>query len=536
MNSLESYKDQVYNIGSPSPGPKKSPFKGHPRDFESEFQFSDSPCHKSKPKRSATKSKIPKVPSATKKPTKRKLVETKDISESPLKKLKMISEDQFNQYIKNADEKAEATKKDTADQLAGILAKFEARMDNLAKDTDDTIAKGLSKFDSRLDGLANKLDKVIKDNIEANDEVKSELVNMKEQVSGLQNSLDDQRIKFENKLVQLEENFSLLSESVMSASTKNIEEIKEALVPIVKEEVIESVKKDLKKEIIPPVKATWNAIQAQKVWEHEHSLLAFGLDSQKNPMEVAEELLKNELDINNENMLKISVKKAVRLGKLEGNKVPPLLVTFGHPSERNLALSHSKNLKNKKISLKKSVPKNYKDEYKKFEDEAFKLRNMPGLEYQTQIIFDSHMMLLRVKLKDTNDNKYHFTTHSSYEPEMESETEAQKSNIKIPKGTKASPIPGMDVMTKANNSVFMTVKGMTEEITEDSFKRELLSYLNAEHRSSVLDFKLKKKGLAIIFCDSWSSASLIATSYKETFMGHPVNFSLFCTKDPEMRQ
>ena len=127
-------------------------------------------------------------------------------------------------------------------------------------------------------------------------------------------------------------------------------------------------------------------------------------------------------------------------------------------------------------------------------------------------------------------------TGSSYEPEMESETEAQKSNIKIPKSTKASPIPGMDVMTKANNSVFMTVKGMTEEITEDSFKRELLSYLNAEHRSSVLDFKLKKKGLAIIFCDSWSSASLIATSYKETFMGHPVNFSLFCTKDPEMRQ
>ena len=91
-------------------------------------------------------------------------------------------------------------------------------------------------------------------------------------------------------------------------------------------------------------------------------------------------------------------------------------------------------------------------------------------------------------------------------------------------------------MTKANNSVFMTVKGMTENITEDSFKRELLSYLKVEHRSFVIDFNMKKKGLTIIFCDSWTSANTIATSYKETFMKHPVSFSLFCSKDPNMRQ
>ena len=319
----------------------------------------------------------------------------------------------------------------------------------------------------------------------------------------------------------------------MAASSKNIEEIKDALVPVIKAEVIDAVKKDLKNEIIPPVKATWDAMQAQKVYEHEHSLLAFGIESNKPPFEAASNLLKEELKISEENLLKISVKKAVRLGKVEGNKVPPLLITFGHPSERNLALSHSKNLKNRKISLKKSVPKNYQDEFKKYEDEAFKLRNMPGLEYQTQIVFDSHIMLLRIKLKDTTDNKYHFTTHRSFEPPMENDSEKQKSNIKIPKGTKATPVPEVEVMAKANSSVFMTVKGMKEDVTEDTFKRELLAYLKAEHRPFVTDFKMKRNGLAIVFCDSWDSANMIVTSYKEAFMNHPVTFSLFCPSNPD---
>ena len=47
----------------------------------------------------------------------------------------------------------------------------------------------------------------MKDNSEANNEVKNELADMKEQVHNLQNSVDSQRVKFENKLVLLEDNF-----------------------------------------------------------------------------------------------------------------------------------------------------------------------------------------------------------------------------------------------------------------------------------------------------------------------------------------
>jgi hypothetical protein len=533
MNSLKHYKDQVYNLGSPSPTPSRSPLTSLPRNLETEFEFPETPSSKSKPKRNTNKTKIPKISSATK----RKL-ECTEKTGSPPKKLKMMSEDQFQEYLKKLDDKAEQTKKETDELFAKNLAHFENRLDGLARDTDESITKGMSKFGTRLDGLAKKLDKVIDDNSETKAEVKSEFVNIKEQVSGLQTSVDTHRIKFENKLVILEGNFQQLSESVITASLNNTKEIKEALIPLVKEvkeEVSNSVKKDVKADILPPVRATWNAIQAQKVWEHEHSLLVFGFASSKSPTEAALDILKTNLKISEENMMKISVKKVIRLGKGDGNKIPPLLITFGHPSERNLALNHSKHLKGTKVTIKKSVPKNYQDEFKRFDDQSFKLRNMPGLDYQAQIVFDGHLMLLRTKLKDTTENKYHYTTYWTFDPPMETETD-QKSNIKVPPGTKASPIPTTDVMSKANASIFMSVKDMTEDTTEDNFKTNLLAYLKEEHRPHVTDFKMKKKGLGIIFCNTWESANLIASTYKEKFMNHSVNFAMFCTKNPDNMQ
>ena len=534
MNSLDNYKDQVYNIGSPSPNPSKSPLKNLPKTVEKEFDFSEEVVPNTstvKPKRKNSKTKLPKVPGSS--AAKRKLDREDNLGDSPPKRVKMMTPEMFEDYLKKVDEKNEKSKKESEEFFSKSLAKFESRFDDLAKDTDESITKGLSKFDRRLDGLASKLDKVIVDNAEASEQVKTEITGMKEQVSGLQASVDDQRVKFENKLVELEGNFDKLSESVISASNINTKEIMETLVPLVKDEVIATVKKEVKDEVLPPVKATWNAIQAQKVFEHEHSMLVLGLQADKPPMEAAENLLRNDLKVSNENMFKISVKKAIRLGKAEGNKIPPLLVTFGHPSERNLVLGHSKNLKGTRVSLKKSVPDNYREAFKRFEDQSFKLRNMPGLEYQAQIVFDGHLMLLRTKCKDTVDNKYHYTTYSKFEPPMETDTD-KKSNIKTPSGTKTSPIPDSSVLSKANASLYMSVKGMKDDITEENFKKELLAYLKEEHRNFVVDFTKKKSGLAIIFCNSWESANTIATTYTNKFMNNSVSFTLFCAQNPDI--
>ena len=39
MYSLQNYKDQCYNIGSPSPTPAKSPVKRLPKTIDTQFAF-----------------------------------------------------------------------------------------------------------------------------------------------------------------------------------------------------------------------------------------------------------------------------------------------------------------------------------------------------------------------------------------------------------------------------------------------------------------------------------------------------------------
>ena len=140
-------------------------------------------------------------------------------------------------------------------------------------------------------------------------------------------------------------------------------------------------------------------------------------------------------------------------------------------------------------------------------------------------------MLLRYKLRDTPEDKYHFMTYWQYEPPMVIES-GPSSSLRIPPGTKASPPPSADVVAKTNSSLFFSVRGLNEDITEDTFKREFLKYLKEEHRNLVIDFKKQKKGLAIAYFDSWASAKLVADTYKEKFMDCNVMFSLFCPQNP----
>ena len=88
-------------------------------------------------------------------------------------------------------------------------------------------------------------------------------------------------------------------------------------------------------------------------------------------------------------------------------------------------------------------------------------------------------------------------------------------------------------MNKAMASIFMSIKNMSEDLTEDSFKNKFSAYLKDEHQSLVTDVKLKRKGLAIIFCQSWD---LIATNYKNKFLNHDVTFTLFSAKKPAATQ
>ena len=116
------------------------------------------------------------------------------------------------------------------------------------------------------------------------------------------------------------------------------------------------------------------------------------------------------------------------------------LILFSNPSDRNLVLSFSKNLKNPKLSIEKHIPKIYQAEYKKFKNIAAKFRLIPDMNCQTQITFDSHLMLLRYKARDTHNQKFQYITHSEFYPPMEQASSHLKSSLHIPPGTVPTPV------------------------------------------------------------------------------------------------
>ena len=70
----------------------------------------------------------------------------------------------------------------------------------------------------------------------------------------LQTSVDDTRIKFESKLVELEGTVINLQKTVYENNTLTADNIKEAVIPVLEEQIIPKIKADLKKEILPQLK------------------------------------------------------------------------------------------------------------------------------------------------------------------------------------------------------------------------------------------------------------------------------------------
>ena len=62
------------------------------------------------------------------------------------------------------------------------------------------------------------------------------------------------------------------------------------------------------------------------------------------------------MKIPQEKLNKISINKITKLGKDEDNKPTPVLVRFGHRSERNEVLFHSRNLE-KEVNINKKHSK-----------------------------------------------------------------------------------------------------------------------------------------------------------------------------------
>ena len=138
-------------------------------------------------------------------------------------------------------------------------------------------------------------------------------------------------------------------------------------------------------------------------------------------------------------------------------------------------------------------------------------------------------MRLRYKKKDSGGEKFHYVVHTSWKPPLES-VPTDPSTLKTPVET---PPPDVSVIEKANSSLFMTLKGMTDQHTCDTYKNNLKEYLKAEHKDLLIEVKATKRlDLIVLYCVSWEAATNIANTYKEKFMDCEVSFSTFTKTNP----
>ena len=151
---------------------------------------------------------------------------------------------------------------------------------------------------------------------------------------------------------------------------------------------------------------------AKEIWDHDHALIIHGLKNSS--LDDIKNFFRVDLKIPAEAFEKFRIMEVIRLGKdTDETRVPPISVRFAHPTQRNNALTYSKNLKREKgIKIDKSVPKSYKDMYQAFKKQAWKLKLMHG--YQTQVIFLEHKLLLRYKIKDEDSAKYDYIIYDEW--------------------------------------------------------------------------------------------------------------------------
>ena len=170
----------------------------------------------------------------------------------------------------------------------------------------------------------------------------------------------------------------------------------------------------------------------------------------------------------------------------------------------------------------------YKKLHAEFKEEGWKLRE--HFDYQTQITFNGHLRVLQFRKKSNNTDKFHYINHMEGFPAPTEALALQNNTLPVPPGTIATPVINPADKSRAECSLFMT--GMKTELGSDTLKTKFNDLLKPEHKALVTDIQLKKKDLAIIYCDTWDSCKTIASNYSE-FNGEKVSFKMFAAKKPK---
>ena len=318
-----------------------------------------------------------------------------------------------------------------------------------------------SDLESRLGELKTDLQKKIE-----NLDVKEEIRKIDDSLSSLSNAFNksqEDKIVLENRIEKVEKDIQ---------DKLNPDNLVEVLLP------------KIRKELEKSNDVAWKANLAKLVEEHEHSIIIHGYKITGDETEKVTEFFRNEMNISEEVMKKIKIKEVTVLGKQTSTKIPAIIVKFGHPSQRNMVLPYSKNLR-QGYRIDKNIPKPYQKEHKDFKRYQHKLR-MIHPSYQTQIIFDSHVMVLRYKEQDTAETKYNWFRTKEFTPKPSDLTvSAPREDIDTNKV--ASSIKDAEI----NKSII--VSGIKTELNQAEVKEEWKKYFEKDDQIKIKNNRQRSK-------------------------------------------
>ena len=243
----------------------------------------------------------------------------------------------------------------------------------------------------------------------AREQIKSDLQEVVGPIKAKLDSLDE---KTENLSKECETN----SRQITSL-TSNISSLKE--------DIKNELKTELKSELDASNQAAHKYSLSKEIEKSSGNLIIHGL---QDPSEGKVRELISNMNIDSPNP--IEIKRVQVVGK-EGKK--SCLVTLGDQNQRNAVLGKAapKNLP-AKVRMDKDVPRQYRNEYKKMQEEAFKHKCF--FNVQCHVTFIGHEMVLRYREKDNKDKG--FTILRTWFPPSQIKSVSGKGNT-----SSGGPIP-----------------------------------------------------------------------------------------------
>ena len=381
------------------------------------------------------------------------------------------------------------------------------------KDRKETM-KTLLSMERKLDTSAADLKQNVKEQL-AEMKVTEQFENLTNKVNGLQTALEKSefdRAVTEERLEKVESSLSNIGTLVQ----EKFEAEKDALA------------QEVTKKVTDKINLAWRANLARDVAEHEKGMMIFGhrVEETDDDKEV-KAFLKDEMKVPDSVIGKIKVKEIIRIGKDDLNKPPVLLVNFRHSSERNSLLPYCSNLK-QGVSVEKNIPREYQKKYKEFKTYSRDFKRINS-DVQTQIIFDSCMMILRYRKKGNRDLDYVILKEFCPEP---SDSFGSPGTTASRSGKPRTVTPTVDMTASSSTKRSIVVTGVKTNLSGDDYLEKWKEYLGDEYEG-VESIEKKDRDVAVITCKCWANCHpLVAKVQQKAFLGHQLRFSIFCPTDP----